>query len=84
MFLKGAFAFFGVYAERMTNNGHSYFGAIKPRVAAYMGNLNDTLWNLGILPKLCQLRLPCDESETLTAKKYWPFPTYGNLLFSVH
>ena len=37
-----------------------------------------------ILPKMCQLRLPCDEAETLTARKYWPFPTYGDLLFGVN
>ena len=24
------------------------------------------------------------EAETVTAKKYWPFPTYGDLLFSVN
>ena len=28
-----------------------YFGAIKPRVAAYMKELNDELWKLGILAK---------------------------------
>ena len=37
-----------------------------------------------ILPKMCQLRLPCDEAETLMARKYWPFPTYGDLLFGVN
>ena len=28
-----------------------YFGSIKPRVAAYMAELNETLWKLGILAK---------------------------------
>ena len=36
-----------------------------------------------ILPRMSELRLPCDEAETLTPKKYWPFPTYGDLLFGV-
>ncbi len=36
-----------------------------------------------ILCKMGQLRLACDEAETLTPKKYWPFPTYGDLLFGV-
>ena len=36
-----------------------------------------------VLPKMGELRLPCDEAETLTARKYWPFPTYGDLLFGV-
>ena len=30
-----------------------------------------------------ELRAAADEMETLTAAKYWPYPTYGELLFSV-
>ena len=36
-----------------------------------------------ILGKMATLRACCDEAEMMTAKKYWPFPTYGDLLFSV-
>ena len=36
-----------------------------------------------ILPDMNLLRAPVDEAETLTAAKYWPFPTYGELLFGV-
>lgn len=36
-----------------------------------------------ILPKMTELRIPCDRAELLTAKSYWPFPTYGDVLFSV-
>ena len=36
-----------------------------------------------VLPKMCDLRLACDEAETLTEKSYWPFPTYADILFSV-
>ena len=36
-----------------------------------------------ILPKMGMLRAVCDEAETLTAERYWPFPTYGELLFGV-
>lgn len=36
-----------------------------------------------ILSKMCELRVTCDEAETMTAKKYWPFPTYSDLLFGV-
>ncbi len=36
-----------------------------------------------VLPVMSELRVPCDEAETLTAKSYWPFPTYGDLLFGV-
>ena len=36
-----------------------------------------------VLQKMAELRVVCDEVETLTAAKYWPFPTYGDLLFGV-
>ncbi|MBR6205851.1 MAG: glutamine synthetase III [Oscillospiraceae bacterium] len=36
-----------------------------------------------LLPVMSQLRVPCDEAERLTAKSYWPFPTYADLLFGV-
>ena len=36
-----------------------------------------------VIPAMNALRAVADEMETLTAKKYWPFPTYGDLLFSV-
>ena len=36
-----------------------------------------------ILAKMASLRVAADEAETLTDKKYWPFPTYGDLLFGV-
>ena len=36
-----------------------------------------------VLPKMAELRLVVDEAETLTAEKYWPIPTYGDLLFGV-
>ncbi|MBR6950452.1 MAG: glutamine synthetase III [Oscillospiraceae bacterium] len=36
-----------------------------------------------LLPVMSELRVPCDEAERLTAKSYWPFPTYADLLFGV-
>ena len=36
-----------------------------------------------ILQKMAVLRVACDQAETMTAEKYWPFPTYGKLLFGV-
>ena len=35
-----------------------------------------------LLPKMAELRAVADEAEVLTAKEFWPFPTYGELLFS--
>ena len=36
-----------------------------------------------VLPKMAELRSPVDEAETITAKDYWPYPSYGDLLFGV-
>ena len=47
-------------------------------VTAEAGFVRDTL-----LPDMAALRAVCDEGETLTARSYWPFPTYGDLLFGV-
>ena len=36
-----------------------------------------------LIPAMNELRAVCDEAETVTAEKYWPFPNYGDLLFGV-
>lgn len=36
-----------------------------------------------LLPEMCELRVACDEAETVTSKEYWPYPSYGDILFSV-
>ena len=36
-----------------------------------------------IIPVMEHLRELCDEAETVTSTKYWPFPTYGELLFGI-
>lgn len=36
-----------------------------------------------ILKDMTDLRTSCDKLETETAAEYWPFPTYGDLLFAV-
>ena len=36
-----------------------------------------------VIGAMARLRRACDEAETLTAAEYWPFPTYGELLFGV-
>lgn len=36
-----------------------------------------------IFPTMQALRAVADEIETLVGEKYWPYPTYGQLLFSV-
>ena len=36
-----------------------------------------------LLPKMNEVRVACDEAEVITAEKFWPFPTYGDLIFGV-
>ena len=36
-----------------------------------------------LLPRMAELRAVADEAEVLTAKEFWPFPTYGELLFAM-
>ena len=37
-----------------------------------------------VLPDMEKLRGYVDEAEMLTSERYWPFPSYGKLLFSVN
>ena len=36
-----------------------------------------------VLPIMKEIRIAADTLETMTAASYWPFPAYGELLFSV-
>ena len=36
-----------------------------------------------VIPKMDALRAPCDQAEKCSAADFWPFPTYGELLFGV-
>ena len=36
-----------------------------------------------VVPAMADLRKVCDEMELNTAEKYWPLPSYGDLLYSV-
>ena len=36
-----------------------------------------------VIPAMNELRIVCDECETLTAEEFWPLPTYGDMLFGV-
>ena len=47
-------------------------------ITAASENVRDRL-----IPAMQSLRELCDQAETLTARSFWPFPTYGDLLFGV-
>lgn len=37
-----------------------------------------------VIPLSEEIRKSCDEAESLVSEKYWPFPTYSKLLYSVN
>ncbi len=37
-----------------------------------------------LLPAMESLRRSADAMETVTDKKFWPYPSYGEILFSVY
>ncbi len=72
--------------------------ALTDQIAAKAAELEDALVSLAgagdtaaesvmirdtVLGLMSELRLACDTAETLTAKSYWPYPTYADLLFGV-
>ena len=36
-----------------------------------------------VIPAMARVRSSADELELITAKKYWPMPTYGDLIYKV-
>ncbi len=36
-----------------------------------------------VLGRMDELREVCDRAESITAKEFWPYPSYGDILFSV-
>ena len=55
---------------------------LKAKAATDIGEESVLVRDL-LLPAMSELRVACDEAETATAEGYWPFPTYGDLLFGV-
>ena len=55
---------------------------VKIKAAESIGEESEMIRDT-VLVAMSELRVACDEAETMTAEKYWPFPTYGDLLFGV-
>ena len=55
---------------------------VKIKAAESIGEESEMIRD-AVLVAMSELRVACDEAETMTAEKYWPFPTYGDLLFGV-
>ena len=70
------------------NDGIMTKTATLEEIVVSLQEINDTI-RLGyairdrLLPEMSELRILVDQAETLTAKSYWPYPSYGDILFSV-
>ena len=42
-----------------------------------------TYYHDGVFAAMNKLRESIDELETITSKTYWPYPSYGHLLFGI-
>ncbi|MCR4661976.1 MAG: glutamine synthetase III [Clostridia bacterium] len=64
---------------RANDDLNSSLETIEKMASSYeKGNLIKT----EVIPKMANLRTLVDNMETITAKKYWPVPSYADLLFS--
>jgi len=73
--------------SELTDEIYGKIGELEKAVAA-LSKSKDTIKESEmirdkVLPKMAELRKPVDEAETITAKDYWPYPSYGDLLFGV-
>ena len=60
-------------------------GALEKSIVRIKGDNTQQAFHIrdDVLCRMEELRGLCDQAETLTAADYWPFPTYGDLLFGV-
>ena len=67
--------------------GYKQLDTLKSKVhkAETISNIQDKAmyYRTDVLPAMEALRKTADEMEVNTAEKYWPFPTYGDILFSI-
>ena len=52
-------------------------------VPAGEGQVTADYYKDTIIPAMNKLRRVADEIETLVGEKYWPYPTYGRMLFAI-
>ena len=75
--------------EELSEYSDKLYGAILALDAAVAdapkGNGEETAkyFSSAVIAKMQTVREYADRLETITAKEYWPFPTYGDLLFGV-
>jgi glutamine synthetase len=77
-------------AGRISNLASSMYSKVKSLENAilHVRDIEDiTLLSVyykdSVVTAMNELRINADELETLTAKKFWPYPSYGEILFSI-
>ena len=60
-------------------------GQLEEAVRALSGTVEEQGYTVRdvLLKRMKALRAVCDRAETITAKEFWPYPSYGDILFSV-
>lgn len=71
------------HLDMLSKNTESLSNALAKVEACDDINTAAALYRDEILPKMAAVRFDADELDKIVDKKYWPFPTYGDLLLRV-
>ena len=72
-----------VLADSIFENAHALESALETAHLCQDAAGSSAAMRDKVIPAMDALRAAVDEAETLTASDFWPFPTYGEILFSV-
>jgi glutamine synthetase len=70
-------------ADSIADNANALDAALKSAKVSKDAAATSAAMRDEVIPAMNALRAAVDEAETLTASDFWPFPTYGDILFSV-
>ena len=70
-------------ADSIADNANALDAALKNAKVSKDAAATSAAMRDEVIPAMNALRAAVDEAETLTASDFWPFPTYGDILFSV-
>lgn len=71
----------------LTDEAYEHLLLLKEEISK-ISDISDTLelaeyYRDTVITRMQSLRSVVDEAETITSKEYWPYPSYGDMLFSV-
>ena len=80
-----------ILSSALHENNHKLYSVLKERTVRYaIPNREDNDWEKEgryyrdvVFEQMEKTRAIADEIESLVGESYWPYPTYGKLLFSV-